>query len=181
MLFTAHTDTGRAIHVPSTRVISPSTAGINAKKRRRRQECQSVGYPAIINVQRLFIAQSWTRTQTQTRTRILSLLLFAACQPNLVRLDTVTCERSPRRFYASFFRVAVYFIVVLVARIIERRVVDSPAIKQRRYFRQIFPLVVSFDANISSFSLTKKNAFVWSCPERKLEYLEKPEKVKIEK
>lgn len=106
---------------------------------------------------------------------------FAACQPNLVRLDTVTCERSPRRFYASFFRVAVYFIVVLVARIIERRVVDSPAIKQRRYFRQIFPLVVSFDANISSFSLTKRNAFVWSCPERKLEYLEKPEKVKIEK
>lgn len=74
MLFTAHTDTGRAIHVPSARVISLSTAGINAKKRRRRQECQSVGYPAIINAQRLFIAQSWTRTQT--RTRILSLLLI---------------------------------------------------------------------------------------------------------
>lgn len=128
-MFTAHTDTGRAIHVPGTRVISLSTAGINAKKHRRRQECQSVGYPAIIDVQWLFIVQ--LRTRTQTRTRILSPLLFAPCQPNLVRLDAVTCERSLRRFYASFFRVTVYctFILILVAQIIEGRVVGSPAIK----------------------------------------------------
>ena len=161
-MFTAHTDTGRAIHVPSTRVISLSTPGINAKKHRRRRECQSVGYPAIVIVRRLFIVQSWTRTQT--RTRILSLLLFAPCQPKLVRLDAVTCERSPRRFYASFFRVTVYctFVVILVAQIIERRVVGLPAIKQRKViFRRIFPLVISFHANISSFSSTKKNAFVW--------------------